>query len=49
MIHRKNTILIVDDEQVNRVILKKILEKQYDVLEAENDSRHWTYWGKMRR
>lgn len=33
---KKGTILIVDDEKVNRVILKKILEQQYDILEASN-------------
>ena len=30
------TILVVDDNRVNRVILSTILSKQYAVLEAEN-------------
>lgn len=45
---KKKTVLIVDDYQVNRLILKKILQEDYDVLEAENGIRalailetHW--------
>jgi len=33
---RRNIILIVDDMEVNRVILRGIFEKKYDLLEAEN-------------
>ncbi len=32
----KEKILIVDDEEVNRLILKNIFEEQYEVLEAAN-------------
>lgn len=32
----KDKILIVDDEEVNRIILKGIFEEQYEVLEAAN-------------
>ena len=30
----KNTVLIVDDEQVNRLNLRKILESSYEIMEA---------------
>ncbi|MEG1305405.1 MAG: response regulator, partial [Oscillospiraceae bacterium] len=30
------TVLVVDDNTVNRIILSKILSEQYNVLEAEN-------------
>lgn len=33
---KKGTVLIVDDEKVNRIILRKILETEYDILEASN-------------
>ena len=33
---KKGTVLIVDDEKVNRIILRKILETEYDILEALN-------------
>jgi len=32
----KQQILIVDDEEINRVILKEIFQDEYEVLEAEN-------------
>ena len=32
----KQTILIVEDQMINRAILKKILSVEYNVLEAEN-------------
>ena len=32
----KRRILVVDDQPVNRIILKKILQNEYQVLEAEN-------------
>lgn len=31
-----NTILIVDDMEINRAILRGVLEKDYNLLEAEN-------------
>ena len=33
---KENTVLIVDDEKVNRLNLKKILEDSYEIVEAEN-------------
>lgn len=35
----RNTILVVDDQEVNRVILRTLFEGQYSVLEAENGAR----------
>jgi len=35
----KQTVLIVDDQEINRGILKFILENDYDTLEAENGLR----------
>lgn len=32
----KNTVLIVDDAQINRITLKKILNDDYEVMEAED-------------
>lgn len=32
----KRRVLVVDDEQVNRIILSKILKDEYEVFEAEN-------------
>ena len=32
----KNQILIIDDAEMNRDLLRDILEVDYDVLEAEN-------------
>lgn len=32
----RNTILIVDDMEINRAILRGVLEKDYNLLEAEN-------------
>ena len=39
----KQTILIVEDEEVNRRIIKKLLLEQYDVLEAENGAEAWEF------
>lgn len=35
----KLTVLVVDDEHINRKLLKKLLEEEYTVLEAENGLR----------
>ena len=32
----RNTILIVDDQELNRVILRNVFENEYNILEAEN-------------
>ncbi|MEG2575798.1 MAG: EAL domain-containing protein, partial [Christensenella sp.] len=34
--HDNNTVLIVDDAEINRIVLKKILQGQFVFLEAEN-------------
>ena len=33
---QKQKILVVDDQQINRLLLSKILESRYEVLQAEN-------------
>ena len=33
---KQETILIADDSEINRAMLCKLIEKQYNVLEAEN-------------
>lgn len=38
---KKQRILIIDDEQINRVILTKILSEKYEVLEAEDGIIGW--------
>ena len=35
----KKTILIVDDQEINRAILKELFKNDYDVLEADNGAR----------
>ena len=35
MSEKRFTVLIVDDSEINRAILKEILRADYDVLEAE--------------
>ena len=32
----RNTLLIVDDMEVNRAILRSLFEREYNLLEAEN-------------
>ena len=39
----KPRILAVDDSRVMRVAIKKILGKEYDVLQAEHGEDAWTY------
>ncbi|MDO5572934.1 MAG: EAL domain-containing protein [bacterium] len=41
MIKNKRTILIVEDEPVNRKILTKFLEDQYEIAEASNGADAW--------
>ena len=38
---KKKTILIVEDDFVNRTILSKILEAEFCILEAENGREAW--------
>ena len=33
---KRDTLLIVDDMEVNRAILRSLFERQYNLLEAEN-------------
>ncbi|NLG04186.1 MAG: EAL domain-containing protein [Clostridia bacterium] len=35
------TVLVVDDEQINRRILRKLLEDNYNVIEAKNGEEAW--------
>ncbi|MGN0160599.1 MAG: HD-GYP domain-containing protein [Lachnospiraceae bacterium] len=35
-VKEKNTLLIVDDVEINRYLLKVIFEEQYEIMEAEN-------------
>lgn len=37
----KQKILIIENEVVNRRILKKILEEDYELLEADNGATSW--------
>lgn len=36
MMTKRDTILIVDDMEINRSILCSVFEKEYNILEAEN-------------
>lgn len=38
---KKQKILIVDDQQINRILLMKILENHYTILQAENGLEAW--------
>ncbi len=39
--NERQKILIVEDEEINRIILKRILQQDYDVIEAENGQIAW--------
>ena len=32
----KNSILIVDDQEINRVLLAELFKDEYNIIEAEN-------------
>ena len=36
---QKQKILIVDDSEINRILLRDILEDQYEITEAENGAQ----------
>lgn len=38
---RDQTVLVVDDEQINRRILRKLLEDTYNVIEAKDGEEAW--------
>ena len=38
----RNTILIVEDQKINRTILRYMIQNAYDVLEAENGAEAWS-------
>lgn len=38
----RNTILIVEDQKINRTILRYMIQNDYDVLEAENGAQAWS-------
>lgn len=40
----KEQILIVDDEEINRVILSGVFSDEYDILEAANGHEATTNW-----
>jgi response regulator RpfG family c-di-GMP phosphodiesterase len=37
------TVLIVDDQEINRAILGKILESKYNIIEASNFKQNLSY------
>lgn len=39
----KKQILVVEDNELNRVMLSEILSDEYKVLEAEKVRKHWKY------
>jgi len=41
IVSHKNKILIVDDSAVNRTALRKILENDYELIEAPNGLHAW--------
>lgn len=43
MKEKKQRILIVDDSEMNRMLLKDMLEEKYDILEAENGLKAMEY------
>lgn len=45
--NKMNTILVVDDQPVNRLIMRKILEKDYRIIEAGNGKQALKILDKM--
>lgn len=45
---KKQKILVVDDQSINRILLTKILENHYTVLKAENGQEAWDIVEKER-
>lgn len=45
----KQKLLIVDDSELNRDILKEILGSSYDYLEAEMELRQSRFWKCIQR
>ena len=43
----KSKVLVVDDKQVERVMMKRILSGTYEVIEAEN-GKVWQYFKNVR-
>ena len=41
ILNYKRTVLIVDDEEVNRLLLGSILEDDYNIIYAENGREAW--------
>lgn len=41
---RRRTILVVDDEPINRMVLKGILPREFGVLMASSVSRRSKWW-----
>ncbi len=44
----KRTILIVEDNEINRMMLSELLSSEYMVLEAENANRRLMSWSEKR-
>ena len=40
----KSKVLVVDDKQVERVMMKRILSGTYEVIEAENGKKHLRFF-----
>lgn len=43
---KRDTILIVDDVEINRAILRNVFEKEYNILEAENGEQALVFLGQ---
>ena len=37
--NQRDTLLIVDDQEINRAILRSMFEEEFNILEAENGER----------